>query len=199
MSRRWSLTVLATPEAQRAWDTLVALPLATQEQRDHARDVLSRDPTALPVDTPFCELFLSGAELAALRLLIVWLKANDRAGRLRDLPIYPDVAEAIVGRLGPIDWQALQEPACVRQPRGGGVLSLHPCTEAPALLQLINAALRRSLHPAVAWPPADRRRLMALLQDIACWLESLIVVHGTVTHDSSAAMSHVPLVPRSRV
>ncbi len=198
MSRRWSSTILATPEAQRAWDTLVALPLVTQEQRDHAREVLAGDHAAWAIDVPFCELFLSGAELAALQILIAWLKANDRAGRMRDLPVYPDVAEAIVGRLGPIVWHELQDPACIRQPRGGGLLPIHPRTEAPALLRLIDAALRQPLHPGAAWPPADRRRLTALLQDIVCWLESLIAVHSASPLDSPAAVSHVTLVPAPR-
>jgi hypothetical protein len=190
MSRRSQATHLTSAEAQHAWDTLVALPLVTDEQRDHALHMLARDPAALPVDSPFCELFLSGAELAALQLLIAWLKANDRAGRLRDLPVYPDVAESIISRLGPIAWPDLHDPACLRQGGGGGILLIHPRTEAPALLRLLDAALRLPLHPCAAWPPTDRRRLTELLQDIVCWLESMDAVYGDPLHDSQNPVSH---------
>lgn len=168
--------------AQQAWHTLTALPLASAEQQAHAREVLQQLPTVLMNDVRRCDLFLSADELAALRVMLAWLKAVRRAGRLPDLPFYPELGEAIISRLGAPPWPEVFEPASLRQRTGSAYLPLHPHTEAPVLRALISAALRPDVVLCPGWSPADRQRLKQLLRDVRCWLEALEVV----TEPSSA-------------
>lgn len=159
--------------AQQAWHTLTALPLASAEQQDHAREVLQHLPTVLVNDVRRCDLFLSADELAALRVMLAWLIAARRAGRLADLPCYPELGEAIISRLGGMPWAEIFDPSSIRRRTGGAYLQLHPQTEAPILRRLISAALRPDVVLCPGWSPADRQRLKQLLRDIYCWLEAL--------------------------
>jgi hypothetical protein len=169
---------LAPAEAQHAWDTLATLPLATDEQRDHARAVLAGDPAALPDDSPRCELFLTGPELAAVRVMTAWLKTGDRSGARRDLPIYPDVVESILSQIGPMPWPEVFDAGYLHQPLPGATLLVHPRTEAPALARLIDAALRDRRRLCPGWSAADRRQLVRLLRDVRQWLRALDAVFG---------------------
>ncbi|HEX6287565.1 MAG TPA: hypothetical protein VFZ66_00165 [Herpetosiphonaceae bacterium] len=177
-------------EARLAWETLSGLPLTTLDQQLHAWDVLRAELDCLADDPqpglhvlPYehlantCELYLSGAELAALRVMIAWLKANDRAGRMRDLPFYPDVAEAIVSQLGDLPWPGVWHPDYLEQVESGGMLWLQPRTHAMVLIQLLEVTLQDADLLCPGWPPAARARLLQLLSDVWCWLHAMVIAY----------------------
>lgn len=175
-------------EGRRAWETISGLPLTTVEQQQHAWEILraelgplADDPQPslhlLPADQaePY-DLFLSGAELAALRVMVAWVKANDRAGRLRDLPVYPDLAEALLAQLGPAPWPGVWEPAYLNSLATGGILWLYPHTQARALSQLLEATLVHAADVCPGWPHDARTQLVGLLCDVWYWLQAMLVV-----------------------
>lgn len=177
-------------QARLAWETLSGLPLTTLEQQFHAWEVLRAEIEALADDPQpglhvltyeqhpnAYELYLSPDELAAVRVMIAWLKANDRAGRMRDLPIYPDVAEAIVSQLGDMPWPGVWQPDYLSAVENGGVLWLHPRTHAPILLQLLDATLEQPDLICPGWPESARSRLVQLLRDVWCWLHAMIIAY----------------------
>jgi hypothetical protein len=177
-------------EARLAWETLSGLPLTTLDQQRHAWDVLRAELECLADDpqpglhvlsyephASSYELYLSGPELAALRVMIAWLKANDRAGRMRDLPVYPDVAEAIVSQLGDMPWSGVWQPNYLSQLESGGVLWLHPRTHASILIQLLDATLQHAELLCPGWPQPARTRLIQLLRDVWCWLHAMMIAY----------------------
>ncbi|HEY0734772.1 MAG TPA: hypothetical protein VGD69_07675 [Herpetosiphonaceae bacterium] len=177
-------------EARLAWETLSGLPLTTLDQQRHAWEVLRAELECLADDpqpglhvlsyedpTNSYELYLSSQELAALRVMIAWLKANDRAGLMRDLPIYPDVAEAIVSQLGDMPWPGVWEPTYLSDVENGGVLWLHPRTHATILVQLLDATLENADLLCPGWPQAARQRLTQLLHDVRCWLHAMMIAY----------------------
>jgi hypothetical protein len=177
-------------EARLAWETLNGLPLTTLDQQRHAWDILRAELDCLANDpqpglhvltyqhpASMYELYLSGPELAALRVMIAWFKANDRAGRMRDLPVYPDVAEAIVSQLGDMPWTGVWEPTYLAELETGGVLWIHPRTHAPVLMQLLDVALGHTDLLCPAWPSHARTRLIQLLHDVWCWLHAMMIAY----------------------
>lgn len=183
-------------EGRQAWETISGLPMTTAEQHRHAWRVLRSELTWLDDDPRAglyvfanvhnavgCDLYVSGPELAALRVMIAWLKANDRAGRMRDLPIYPDLAEVIVGQLGEMPWPGVWEAGYLHQLDIGGTLSLHPRTQALVLAQTLELTLRHAAHLCPGWPAAEREYLLSLLADVARWLQSMLVAHD---HETAA-------------
>ena len=181
-------------EARRAWETISGLPLTTSEQHRHAWDILcgqlsviADDPQpSLHVITPdvpddTCELYVTGAELAALRVMIAWLKGSDRAGRMRDLPIYPDLAEAIVSQLGPMPWPNVWQPSYLHESHLGGSLVLRPRGQVAALADLLTVTLEHADRFCLGWPEADRAHLLQLLRDIECWLGAMLTARDHET------------------
>ena len=177
-------------EARLAWETLSGLPLTTLDQQRHAWEVLRAELECLADDPQpglhvlsyeepanSYELYLSSQELAAVRVMIAWLKANDRSGRMRDLPIYPDVAEAIVSQLGDMPWPGVWEPTYLSDVENGGVLWLHPRTHATILVQLLDATLENAALLCPGWPQPARQRLTQLLHDVRCWLHSMMIAY----------------------
>lgn len=175
-------------EARQAWETISGLALTTREQHCHAWAVLRSSlegladdphptlyvlPDAPSLDTH--ELFVSGRELAALRVLVAWLKANDRAGRMRDLPVYPDLAEAIVSQLGEGPWPGVWRPSYLDAVAEGGKLSLRPRSQAAALARLLDAALAHGQQICPGWSTAERGRLLRELGDVLLWLRAMLV------------------------
>jgi hypothetical protein len=173
--------------ARAAWETVSGLPLTTDEQHRHAWEVLraeieglAADPHAgLHVRRPehhaLVEFYVSGPELAALRVMIAWFKASDRAGRMRDLPVYPDIGEAIIGQLGPMPWPDVWLPAYLDSLRFGGTFALPAPSHAQVLLQLLDLALKHATAICPSWPLADRVRLFHLLCDVRRWLQSMLI------------------------
>lgn len=183
-------------EARRAWETISGLPLTTTEQHRHAWDILcgqlsaiADDPQpSLHVVTPAasddtCELYVTGPELAALRVMIAWLKGSDRAGRMRNLPIYPDLAEAIVSQLGPMPWPNVWQPGYLHEFHLGGSLLLRPRGQVAALADLLTVTLEHADRLCPGWPDADRARLVQLLHDIECWLRAMLTARD---HETAA-------------
>jgi hypothetical protein len=176
-------------EARLAWETLSGLPLTTRDQHRHAWDVLRAEIESLADDPQpglhilnyhhpsDYELYLSGPELAALRVMIAWFKANDRAGRMRDLPVYPDVAEAIVSQLGDMPWPGVWQPTYLAETAIGGTLWIQPRTHAPVLIQLLDVALQHADILCPGWPSPARARLLQLLRDVSCWLHAMIIAY----------------------
>lgn len=182
-------------EARLAWETLNGLPLTTLDQHRHAWDVLRAELECLADDprpglhvltyehdTSSHELYLSGPELAALRVMIAWLKANDRAGRMRDLPVYPDVAEAIVSQLGDMPWPGVWQPTYLTQVETGGILWLQPRTHAPVLIQLLDVTLHHADRLCPGWPNVARAQLLQLLDDVRCWLHAMMIAYDHEFH-----------------
>ncbi len=174
-------------EARQAWETISGLALTTREQHRHAWSVLRSalegladdpHPTLYVLsDVPAIEtheLFVSGRELAALRVLVAWLKANDRAGRMRDLPVYPDLAEAIVSQLGEGPWPGVWRPSYLDSVVEGGKLALRPRSQAEALARLLEAALADGRQICPGWSTAQRERLLRELGDVLLWLRALL-------------------------
>lgn len=177
-----------SPEARLAWETISGLPLATPEQQRHAWDVLRAEFTCLAADPQpglhvtsddllavACDLYISAPELAALRVMIAWLKANDRAGRIRDLPIYPDLGEEIISQLGPMPWPGVWQPGYLSALALGGTLALQPHSRALMLTQLLDFTLDRGVSLCPSWPISERIYLLSLLADVRCWLNSMLV------------------------
>lgn len=186
MEHRIAYRELST-EARQAWETINGLALTTREQHRHAWSVLRSTleglaedphptlyvlPDAPAVDTH--ELFVSGRELAALRVLVAWLKANDRAGRMRDLPVYPDLAEAIVSQLGQGPWPGVWRPSYLDAVADGGKLMLRPRSQAEALARLLDAALAYGHQICPGWSAAQRERLLHELGDVLLWLRAML-------------------------
>jgi len=177
-------------EARLAWETLSGLPLTTRDQHRHAWDVLRAEIECLANDprpglhvlnydhhASAYELYLSGPELAALRVMIAWLKANDRAGRMRDLPVYPDVAEAIVSQLGDMPWPGVWQPTYLNAIGTGGTLWLQPRTHASVLIQLLDVTLQHADLLCPGWPSPSRDQLIQLLRDVWCWLHAMLIAY----------------------
>lgn len=176
-------------EARYAWETVSGLPLATREQQRHAWDVLRSEFTCLSGDpqpglhvvssetVADRELYITGPELSALRVMVAWLKANDRAGRMRDLPIYPDLAEAIISQLGPTPWPEVWQPCYLSHIECGGTLVLQPQSQAVALARLLDFTLEHGTSICPGWSVVERVYLLSLLADVRCWLESLLAIH----------------------
>lgn len=180
--------------ARRAWETVNGLPLTTYEQQRHAWDVLRSEMTCLADDprpslhvlpnhpqATTMELYVSGAELAALRVMIAWLKAADRAGTMRDLPMYPDLAEAIVSQVGPMPWPGVWHPGYLSALESGETLTLHPQFHVPVLTCLLEAALAHATHLCPGWPASERNRLIQLLYDVWCWLQAMQTAYDQET------------------
>lgn len=181
-------------EGRHAWETVSGLPLATREQQCHAWDVLRSELADLSDDPQFglhvvpnaasavsYELFVSGPELSALRVMIAWLKAHDRSGQMRDLPLYPDLGEAIIEQLGAMPWTGVWQPSYLSSIERGGVLVLQPQSQALVLAQLLDFTLQRGASLCPCWPIAERVYLLSLLADVACWLQSMLVAHDHET------------------
>lgn len=176
-------------DARCAWETISGLPLASSEQQRHAWDilcaevgVLAHDPQPsvhmlMQTSQPACDLFVSGAELAALRVIVAWLKANDRAGRMRDLPVYPDLAEMIIAQLGEMPWPGVCEPAYLDQLAHGGTLWFASPMQAQSMMRLLEAALARPEGICPGWSVDARARLVATLCDVWYWLHTMLVAH----------------------
>jgi len=186
MEHRIAYRELST-EARQAWETISGLALTTREQHRHAWAVLRSAlqgladdphptlyilPDAPAIDTH--ELFVSGRELAALRVLVAWLKANDRAGLMRDLPVYPDLAEAIVSQLGEGPWPGVWRPSYLDAVAEGGKLALRPRSQAEALARLLEAALAHGPKMCPGWSTAQRDRLLRELGDVLLWLRAML-------------------------
>lgn len=183
-------------EARRAWETISGLPLTTAEQHRHAWDILCSQVAGL-ADDPHpslhvvttdtaedtCELYVSGPELAALRVMVAWLKGSDRAGRFRNLPIYPDLAEAIVSQLGPMPWSGVWQPQYLHEIKHGGTLLLRPRGQVEALMHLLEITVRYANHLCPGWPAADRAYLVQLLRDLHCWLSAMLTARD---HETAA-------------
>lgn len=183
-------------EARRAWETISGLPLTTTEQHRHAWDILCNHLAALAHDPQpnlhivaadpaedTCELYVSGPELAALRVMVAWLKGSDRAGRVRNLPIYPDVAEAIVSQLGAMPWPHVWQPQYLHEIKHGGTLILRPRGQVEALVHLLDVTLRYANHLCPGWPAAERAHLLQLLGDLHCWLYAMLIARD---HETAA-------------
>lgn len=183
-------------EARRAWETVSGLPLTTPEQHRHAWAVLRRHLAGLAVDPQpglyvfanapraiGCDLYVSGPELAALRVMVAWLKASDRAGLMRDLPLYPDLAEALISQLGAMPWPGVWRPEYLNHVERGGTLVLQPRSQASVLAETLEIALRRVDLLCPGWPASVRERLVTLLNDVACWLQAMLVAHD---HETAA-------------
>lgn len=180
-------------EARYAWETVSGLPLATPEQQRHAWDVLRSEFTCLAGDpqpglhvitsgsAAAGELYINGPELGALRVMVAWLKANDRAGRMRDLPIYPDLAEVIISQLGPMPWPGVWHPCYLSQLAYGGTLVLQPQSQAVALARLLDFTLEHGTSLCPGWSVLERVYLLSLLADLRCWLQALLAVHDHET------------------
>ncbi len=181
-------------EARQAWETVSGLPLTTYEQQRHAWDVLRAELACLSTDpeaglhvlaneqhAAAATLYVSAAELAALRVMVAWLKANDRAGRIRDLPIYPDVAEAILSQLGQGPWHGVWHPEYLNQVKEGGSLLIHLRTDGIVLARLLEATLNRAEQLCAGWPIAARDQLLRLLCDVSCWLRAMLMAHDEET------------------
>jgi hypothetical protein len=174
-------------EARHAWETVNGLPFATHEQHRHAWDILCAEVAGLANDPRpglhvvsnarpalNASLFVTGAELGALRVMVSWLKANDRAGRMRDLPIYPDLGEAIVSQLGQMPWPGVWQPGYLSQIEEGGTLWFQPVSQAEALEQLLSYTIERGATICPSWPVIERFYLLGLLADVACGLRALL-------------------------
>lgn len=183
-------------EGRRAWETISGLPLTTTEQHRHAWEILCSQLTAIADDpqpslhvftakatTDTCELYVTGPELAALRVMVSWLKASDRAGRMRNLPIYPDLAEAIVSQLGAMPWPNVWQPSYLHETMAGGTLLLRPRGQVQALADLLAVTLRHANHLCPGWPAAERSYLVQLLHDIHCWLQAMLTARD---HETAA-------------
>lgn len=177
-------------EARQAWETVSGLPMTTPEQHRHAWAVLRSELTCLADDPQpglyvitneqeavAGTLYVSGPELAALRVMVAWLKANDRAGLMRDLPVYPDLAEEILCQLGEAPWIGVWHPSYLNKLETGGTLLLHPRTEGVVLARLLEAVLMRADKLCPGWSPSDRDRLLRLLCDVCCWLRAMLIAY----------------------
>lgn len=182
-------------EARRAWETLSGLPLTTREQHRHAWSVLRASLRSLADDphpslhvierdavSDISELYVTGRELAALRVMIAWFKANDRAGRMRDLPVYPDLVEAIVSQLGESPWPSVWEPRYLDAVSMGGTLVLRPRAQAEALAQLLTVTLGCPDRICPSWPETERVRLLGTLADLGCWIQAMLAARD---HEAS--------------
>lgn len=177
---RWITTGDLSTEARHALETVSGLPLVSQEQHDHAWSILLPEIDMLHVQeaalspTDLCDLFVSGPELAALRVLIAWLKGSDRAGRVAHLSAHLAVAHAIVGQLGPMPWTDVWEPTYLRSCEGG-TLWLDPHVEAPALLYVLEVTLAQSQRICPGWPANERAELIGCLCDVWYWLHTMLI------------------------
>jgi hypothetical protein len=176
-------------EARRAWETISGLPMTSTEQHCHAWEVLRAELPCLANDrapglhifvdqqqATVRQLYLSGPELAALRVMVAWLKANDRSGRLRDLPVAPDLGETILAQLGEMPWNDVWESTYLYEVERGGTLWLNARTTGAVLALLLDATLSHARIVCPTWPLRDRQRLFRLLADVRCWLEAMLTV-----------------------
>jgi hypothetical protein len=165
-------------EGRRALETVSGLALVSQEQQDHAWRILLaeldlRDQPQAAADD-LCDLFVSGTELAALRVLIAWLRGSERAGLVAHLSAHLAVAEGIVGQLGEMPWPDVWQPSYLQECEGG-TLWLDPHVEAPALLYLLQATLTQSQRICPGWPAAERAQVIGLLCDVWYWLHTMSI------------------------